>query len=85
MLIDEATIVSCTTNAVSRQTGDLIASLTFYEKFFIYFLPDCSRLLDDRDSFRDALGDLNVILSACLNDVFLYADTNFTSEKIMKK
>lgn len=45
-------------------------------------VPDLSRLFDDNDNLREAFGDRNVILSACLNEVFLYAETSFTSGNI---
>ena len=44
--------------------------------------PDLSRFFDDNDNLREVLGDRNVILSACLNEVFLYAETSFTSVNI---
>lgn len=49
------------------------------------YLPDLSKLLDDNDSLRADFGDRKVILSDCLNDVVLYADTYFTSVKIIKE
>lgn len=53
-----------------------------YEKYIsdLIYIPDLSRLLDDNELLRGVLGDLNVTLSDCLNVVFLYAETNLTSE-----
>jgi hypothetical protein len=40
------------------------------------------KLATQGENLREVLGDRNVILSACLNEVFLYAETSFTSVNI---